>query len=66
MQNPDEVKALQARDLEIHGNPDEPTFQDLFNRFQKEGLEGDNIYEAIIGTANKTDKAYNKKFGVRE
>ncbi len=66
MQNKQEVVDLQARDTEKYGNPDGPTFEYLVEKNRQKGLEGDAIYEAIIGSANRTNREYNEKYGVKK
>ena len=65
MQSKDEVKLLQDRDLQVYGNPDGPTFDQLVAKNQEKGLQGDAVYEAIVGSSNRTNKDYNEKYGVR-
>ena len=64
MRNKDEVKLLQDRDLEKYGNPDGPTFEYLVEKNRNKGLRGDAVYEAIIQSADRTNKAYNRAYGV--
>jgi hypothetical protein len=64
MPDPREVADLQARDREKYGNPDGPTFEQLVAKNREQGLTGDEVYEKIIGSANRTDRAYNEKFGL--
>lgn len=66
MQNKQEVADLQARDAEKYGNPDGPTFEYLVEKNRQKGLEGDAVYEAIIGSANRTNREYNEKYGVKK
>jgi len=65
MANKDEVKLLQNRDLKHYGNPDGPTFDYLVEKNRKKGLQGDAVYEEIVTSSSRTDKAYNEKYGVR-
>lgn len=65
MQNKREVADLQARDREKYGNPDGPTFDQLVAQGRDKGLSGDAAYEAIVGSANRTDAGYNQQFGVK-
>ena len=65
MPNKDEVRMLRERDKEKYGNPDGPTFSYLVEKNRKEGLEGDQVYEAIIESSSRTSAAYNKKSGVK-
>ena len=66
MQNKQEVADLQARDQEKYGNPDGPTFQYLVEKNRSKGLQGDAVYEDIIGSSNRTNREYNEKFGVKK
>lgn len=66
MQNKEEVTALQARDTAKYGNPDGPTFEYLVNKSTAKGLTEEEAYQGIIGSANRTNAAYNKKFGVKK
>lgn len=65
MADPTEVADLRARDQEKYGNPDGPDFDYLVARNREKGLVGDQVYEEIVGSSNRTDKTYNDKFGVR-
>ena len=65
MQDKGEVAVLEARDREKYGNPDGPTFEYLVARNREKGLEGDAAYEAIVGSANRTNDAYNRTYGVQ-
>lgn len=64
MQDKSEVADLQARDTEKYGNPDGPTFEYLVANNKKKGMTGDDVYEDIIGSANRTNAAYNAKYNV--
>jgi hypothetical protein len=59
-----EVEMLRARDREKYGNPDGPGFEDLVARNREKGLTGDAVYDDIVGSSNRTDRATNEKFGV--
>lgn len=59
-----EVQMLRARDQEKYGNPDGPGFEDLVARNREKGLTGDAVYDDIVGSSNRTDRATNEKFGV--
>lgn len=65
MQNKQEVAVLRARDREKYGNPDGPTFDQLVAQNREKGLQGDAVFEAIVGSANRTDPGYNQKHGVK-
>jgi hypothetical protein len=64
MGDPQEVADLQARDREKYGNPDGPTFEQLVESGQKKGRAGDELYEAIVKSAGRTDTAVNEMFGL--
>lgn len=64
MRSEAQVKKLQKRDQEKYGNPDGPTFEYLYAKNKAKGLEGDAIYEAIIGSSTRTNKEVNDRFGV--
>ncbi len=66
MQNKEEVKLLRYRDTKKYGNPDGPTFEYLVEKNRKKGMKGHEIYEAIIGSAKRTNAEYNKKFGIKK
>lgn len=59
MQNKEEVKALQARDIKEYGNPDGPTFEYLLQKAKKKGLSGDQALQYIIDGSSRTDSKYN-------
>lgn len=65
MQNPDEVADLQKRDMQVYGNPDGPTFEQLVSKNRNRGLQGDAVYEDIVGSSNRTNADYNKRFNVK-
>lgn len=64
MDSEDEIKMLRARDQEKYGNPDGPTFEQLVTKARKDGLQGDAVYESIIGSSQRTDEKTNQKLGV--
>jgi hypothetical protein len=64
MTSADEVRLLQERDRAKYGNPDGPTFDWLVEKAKKKGLAGDQVFEDIIASAQKTDEATNKAFGL--
>jgi acetylornithine/succinyldiaminopimelate/putrescine aminotransferase/acyl-CoA synthetase (AMP-forming)/AMP-acid ligase II/predicted amino acid dehydrogenase/acyl carrier protein len=66
MSDPKDVKLLQARDATEYGDPDGPSFEFLVTKYQKEGLEHDAVYEAIIGNSNKTDAELNARLQVQK
>ena len=59
MQNPEEVSALQARDMERYGNPDGPTFDYLVKKNTDAGLSLEEAYQSIIDSSSRTDTRYN-------
>lgn len=65
MQNKREVADLRARDREKYGNPDGPTFEQLVAQGRAKGLSDDAAYEAIVGSANRTDAGYNRQHRVK-
>lgn len=58
MQNKNEVKELQSRDMDKYGNPDGPTFEYLLKKSQK-NASLEEAYQAIIDSSSRTDSAYN-------
>ena len=65
MKNAAEVALLRKRDQEKYGNPDGPTFEMLVERERKKGLVDDDVYEAIIKSAQRTDQSVNEWFGLK-
>ena len=61
MENPVEVEQLRRRDLQVYGNPDGPTFEQFVAENVRRGLEGDQIYERIIGGAQTIDEDVNRQ-----
>ena len=61
MQNKDEVKALQARDMEKYGNPDGPTFEYLMKKNTDKGLSDDEAYQSVIDSSSRTSPVYNSE-----
>jgi hypothetical protein len=59
-----EVKLLEERDREKYGNPDGPTFEWLVEKAGEKGLTGDAVYEEVVSSAQRTDAATNKAFGL--
>lgn len=66
MRDKKEVALLQARDQEKYGNPDGPTFAQLVESSRKKGLSDEAAHQEIIGSANRTNEEYNKKFDVKK
>ena len=65
MSNADEVEGLRKRDMEVYGNPDGPTFEQLIEKSKKKGLQGDAVYEDIAGSSTRTNAEFNAKNGVK-
>lgn len=57
MPDPAEVKALQDRDMTRYGTPDGPSFEWLMKREAERGVAGDEAYENIVKSAQRTDEA---------
>jgi len=64
MSNPDTVAGLRARDTQLYGNPDGPTFDDLVAKGKSKALGGDDVYEYIIDSSTRTNADVNKSFGI--
>ena len=54
---------LRARDMEIYGSPNGPSFAFLMRRLKSEGLPENKIYEAIIQGSYRTNAGIDKKLG---
>lgn len=65
MKDKSEVADLQKRDQEVYGNPDGPSFDYLVQKNRAKGLQGEAIYEAIIGSANRTNAKFNQQYNVQ-
>lgn len=63
MHDKTEVALLQARDKAKYGNPDGPDFDYLVAQNRKKGMQGDDAYLEIIGSAERTNAEVNKAFG---
>ena len=61
MESPAEVEMLRRRDLQVSGNPDGPTFEQLVAEHSRL-LSGDAILERIIEGAKVTDQQMNERF----
>ncbi len=59
MQNKEEVRVLQARDMEKYGNPNGPTFEYLLKKNMDAGLTLADAYQSIIDSSSRTDTRYN-------
>ncbi len=64
MQNPKQVRDLQARDMAKYGNPDGPTFDQLVKGAESKGMTGDARFEHIVGSSSRTDAGYNARHGI--
>lgn len=62
MAEPSEVDMLRRRDMAKYGNPDGPTFEQLFDRAVAKGLTDEQAYERIRSSATATDEATNRRF----
>jgi RHS repeat-associated protein len=55
--------AAQNRNIKKYdGNPDGPTFNELFDKGKKAGLTDDQSYQEIINSSKRTDKATNQEY----
>lgn len=61
MSSEQDVKLLELRDLEVYGNKDGPTFEQLIEKSRKKGLSKEEAYESIIDSSNRTNKEYNTR-----
>ena len=64
MADPAEVALLRARDVAEYENPDGPTFEFLFERGRKAGLEDDAVYESLIDGSYRTDAGVSRRLGL--
>ena len=60
MKDPQEVEMLRARDLAKYGNPDGPTFDQLVEKAQANGHQGDEVWKELLGSSNRTDQTVNQ------
>ncbi len=56
-----EVKALQARDQSKYGNPDGPTFEQLYEKGRAKGQDDPTVYTNMIESAQRSDATTNKQ-----
>ena len=63
MQNRQEIAALRARDSQLYGNPDGPSFEQLLEEEKATGLTESQAYERIIVGSQNTNREVNRKFG---
>jgi hypothetical protein len=66
MMKREEAEPLRLRDGERYGNPDGPTFEQIFKKYEDLGYEGDDIYEQIIQSSSRTNRTVNHRFGVSQ
>lgn len=64
MQDQAAVAELQARDVARYGGPDGPTFEQLVERAREQGRAGDEVFESIVESAQRTDAATNRSLGL--
>lgn len=64
MANRSSVEGLRERDREKYGNPDGPSFEYLMERARKNGLRGDEPFESIVRSAQRTDPERDRQFGL--
>jgi hypothetical protein len=64
MSNSSSVEELRERDRKKYGNPDGPTFEYLMERARANGLQGDARFESIVQSAQQTDPATDRRFGL--
>lgn len=64
MSSATEIAALEQRDREKYGTPDGPTFEWLVKRAEDKGQKGDAVFEEIIQSSQRTDKATNTAHGL--
>jgi len=60
MQNPLEVAMLHARDLFKYGNIHGPSFEQLVQKAQAKGLQGDEVWRELLGSSNRTNQTVNQ------
>ncbi|HEY0460048.1 MAG TPA: hypothetical protein VGC97_13005 [Pyrinomonadaceae bacterium] len=63
MPNPFEVELLRRRDSGLYGTPDGPTFEYLVTGLEREGLSGNDVFEAIIKGSYRTNAGVDKLLG---
>lgn len=61
MQNPEEVKGLQARDIAKYGNPNGPSFEYLLKKNTDKGLSPEEGYQSIIDSSSRVSAVYNSE-----
>jgi hypothetical protein len=64
MADPAEVELLRQRDITEYGHQDGPTFEFLVAKLKDEGLEGEAVYEAIIGGSYRMNTGVSRRLGI--
>ena len=59
-----EEQLLERRDQAKYGHPDGPTFDELVAHERSKGRGGDDAFQAIIESSQRTDSAVNGAFGL--
>lgn len=60
MGDPGEVEQLRARDQQVYGRPDGPTFDQLLKAHRQDGCSDDEAFERIIIEAQATNAEINE------
>jgi len=47
--------------MEKYGHPDGPTFDQVVERAESKGLRGDDAYEAIVESSQRTDPTFDPR-----
>lgn len=63
MSDPDEVEMLRARDKQVYGSSNGPTFLFLVKRLTAEGLTENDVFEAVIKGSYRTNAGVDKQLG---
>jgi hypothetical protein len=61
-----DAAVLEVRDLEVHGNPEGPSFEELINRGLQKGKSLDEVYLGIIGSAQRSNAEVDAKYAPGE
>lgn len=62
MTDPFAVEQLRKRDLAKYGDPDGPTFEQLFTEAINNGSTEEQAYQQILSSSVRTDMAVNRRF----
>ena len=65
MHDPAQVTELRERDMREYQNPDGPTFEQLVDKYVARGMTRQEAYEAIIGSSQRSNEGYNRRFGAQ-